>query len=70
MAIPKEELLKRFADGQRAALSKIITLVENHAASFPDVLDELYPRTGKAYRIGVTGPPGAGARVNCVSLEE
>ncbi|MFH1314699.1 MAG: methylmalonyl Co-A mutase-associated GTPase MeaB [Candidatus Eisenbacteria bacterium] len=55
-----EDLLKRFTEGDRIALSKIITLVENHETSFPDVLDRLYPRTGKAYRIGVTGPPGAG----------
>ena len=55
-----EELLKRFKGGDRTALSKIITLVENHESSFPDVLDRLFPRTGKAYRIGVTGPPGAG----------
>jgi LAO/AO transport system kinase len=55
-----EELLERFKAGDRTALSKIITLVENHESSFPDVLDRLFPRTGKAYRIGVTGPPGAG----------
>jgi len=58
--ISTEELLKRFTEGDRIALSKIITLVENHETSFPDILDRLYPRTGKAYRIGVTGPPGAG----------
>jgi LAO/AO transport system kinase len=56
----KDDLLRRFASGDRTALSKIITLVENHESSFPEVLDYLYPRTGKAYRIGVTGPPGAG----------
>ncbi len=55
-----QELLRRFAGGDRAALSKIITLVENHASAFPEVLDSLYPKTGRAYRIGVTGPPGAG----------
>ena len=55
-----DDLLKRFTDGDRTALSKIITLVENHGSAFPEVLDTLYPRTGKAYRIGVTGPPGAG----------
>jgi LAO/AO transport system kinase len=58
--VSTEDLLKRFTDGDRTALSKIITLVENHESSFPEVLDRLYPRTGKAYRIGVTGPPGAG----------
>jgi LAO/AO transport system kinase len=58
--IPTEELLKRFAEGDRTALSKIITLVENHQSAFPEVLDALFPRTGRAYRIGITGPPGAG----------
>lgn len=54
------DLLTKFAEGNRSALSKIITLVENHESTFPEVLDKLYPRTGRAYRIGVTGPPGAG----------
>jgi LAO/AO transport system kinase len=58
--VASNELLKRFADGNRSALSKIITLVENHESTFPEVLDRLYPRTGRAYRIGITGPPGAG----------
>jgi LAO/AO transport system kinase len=55
-----DDLLVKFAEGNRSALSKIITLVENHESTFPEVLDRLYPRTGRAYRIGVTGPPGAG----------
>jgi LAO/AO transport system kinase len=55
-----EDLLKRFAGGDVSALSRIITIVENHEGDFPEILDRLYPRTGNAYRIGVTGPPGAG----------
>lgn len=58
--VTSDDLLKRFAEGNRSALSKIITLVENHESTFPEVLDRLYHRTGHAYRIGVTGPPGAG----------
>ena len=55
-----EDLLERFAKGDRGALSKIITIVENHGSKFPEILDTLFSRTGRAYRIGVTGPPGAG----------
>jgi LAO/AO transport system kinase len=58
--VTSNELLERFAEGNRSALSKIITLVENHESTFPEVLDRLYPRTGRAYRMGITGPPGAG----------
>jgi len=54
------DLLKKFEEGNRSALSKIITLVENHESTFPEVLDRLYHKTGRAYRIGITGPPGAG----------
>jgi LAO/AO transport system kinase len=53
-------ILERFYDGDRMALSKIISFVENQSADYRKVLARLYPRTGKAYRVGFTGPPGAG----------
>jgi LAO/AO transport system kinase len=52
--------LERFYGGDRMALSKIISFVENQSADYRKVLAQLYPRTGKAYRVGFTGPPGAG----------
>jgi LAO/AO transport system kinase len=55
-----EELLTRFADGDRVALSRIVSMVENDHPDSLMILDNLYPRTGKALRIGITGPPGAG----------
>jgi LAO/AO transport system kinase len=42
------------------ALSRIITLVENDHRDSAKILDTLYPMTGKALRVGITGPPGAG----------
>jgi len=53
-------LLKRFVAGDRVALSRIITLVENRDEGYAELFDRIFPRTGRAYRIGVTGPPGAG----------
>jgi LAO/AO transport system kinase len=61
-------LLQRFLSGERTALSRVITLVENREEGYGDILDGIFPRTGKAYRIGVTGPPGAGKSTLVSSL--
>ncbi|MEK7465969.1 MAG: methylmalonyl Co-A mutase-associated GTPase MeaB [Planctomycetota bacterium] len=46
--------------GDRRALSRAITSVENGDAGARELLEELYPRVGHARRIGFTGPPGVG----------
>jgi LAO/AO transport system kinase len=53
-------LLAAFRDGKKAALARAISVVENHRAGFDVLLAELHPLIGRARRIGVTGPPGAG----------
>jgi LAO/AO transport system kinase len=53
-------LLEDFNNGSRRALARVISLVENDGKLDGSIRDTLYQRTGKAYRIGVTGPPGAG----------
>ena len=53
-------ILERFKQGDRIALSKIISHVENQSPDYRKVLAQLYPKAGKAYRVGFTGPPGAG----------
>lgn len=55
-----EDLIKRYLSNDRRALARFISLVENEALNAPELLDTIYHRTGHAYRIGVTGPPGAG----------
>ncbi len=46
--------------GSRLALSRAITAVENEYDEATAIMQQLYPHTGQAYVIGVTGPPGAG----------
>ena len=53
-------LLADFAAGRTAALARAVSIVENHRAGFERILAELHPRLGHAWRIGLTGPPGAG----------
>ncbi|MHB1168201.1 MAG: methylmalonyl Co-A mutase-associated GTPase MeaB [Longimicrobiales bacterium] len=54
------DLLARFEEGQRTALARAISIVENQRPGFRDLLRALHPRIGGAHRIGITGPPGAG----------
>lgn len=53
-------LLASFFAGSRRALAKVITAVENETSEAPALLHAIYGRVGKAYRLGITGPPGAG----------
>ena len=54
------ELMHKFLSGSVGALARVITMVENEMPGFFDLLKELYPKTGRAYVIGITGPPGSG----------
>jgi LAO/AO transport system kinase len=54
------ELVREALAGSIRALAKLITLVENEMPSAVEALKELYPRTGRAYIVGITGPPGSG----------
>ena len=54
------ELVDRMLAGDRVALARLMTLVENRAPALPAVMSRLHPRTGRAHVIGITGPPGAG----------
>jgi len=47
-------------DGDRLALARLITRVENRAPDVPEIMRAVHARTGRAYVLGITGPPGAG----------
>ncbi|HET7875006.1 MAG TPA: methylmalonyl Co-A mutase-associated GTPase MeaB [Methylomirabilota bacterium] len=53
-------LVQRMLAGDRLALARLITRVESRDADVPDIMKTVHPRTGRAYVLGVTGPPGAG----------
>jgi LAO/AO transport system kinase len=55
-----DALLTDFRAGRKAALARAISVVENHRSGFDVLLGALHPKVGRARRIGVTGPPGAG----------
>ncbi|MGC1119864.1 MAG: methylmalonyl Co-A mutase-associated GTPase MeaB [Candidatus Methanofastidiosia archaeon] len=54
------ELVDRLLAGDKRACARLITLVENEAPESKQALKQIYPHTGNAHVIGVTGPPGAG----------
>jgi LAO/AO transport system kinase len=53
-------LAQRLLDGDRRALARAISLVENNDPAGWALVREVYPHTGKATVVGVTGAPGAG----------
>jgi LAO/AO transport system kinase len=55
-----EELSAGVRAADKRALARAITLVENSEPLAYDLVRELYPQTGRAYAVGVTGPPGVG----------
>jgi LAO/AO transport system kinase len=54
------ELVDRMLAGDRLALARLITLVESRSPLVPEIMQRVHPRCGRAYTVGVTGPPGAG----------
>jgi LAO/AO transport system kinase len=55
-----QSLSEKILQGDKRALARLLTRIENNDASAESILSELYANVGRAYRIGMTGPPGAG----------
>jgi LAO/AO transport system kinase len=72
----RETLAAGVRAGDKRALARAITLVENGEPLAYELVEEIYPETGRAYAIGVTGPPGVGkssliaALISHVRVEE
>ena len=62
-----DDFIKKIISCDKRAVSRAISLIENEDSS-SKLLKELYKHSGKAHRIGITGPPGAGKSsiTNCL----
>ena len=58
--VARNELVARAREGDKRAIARLLSVVENEEAGAAAAMHELYPETGKARVIGVTGPPGGG----------
>ncbi len=65
------DLIDRLLAGERRALARTISIVEHGGVDARAALRKLYPHTGRAHILGVTGPPGGGKStlVNELALE-
>ncbi|MDY7033661.1 MAG: methylmalonyl Co-A mutase-associated GTPase MeaB [Thermodesulfobacteriota bacterium] len=54
------ELIDKMLSGDKLALARLITKLENRSRNLHEIMRTVYPYTGNAYCLGVTGPPGAG----------
>jgi len=59
MQIPANSI-ERLFHGDKRTVARAISQVENDTLQAREILKSVYARTGRAYRIGITGPPGAG----------
>jgi len=59
-AAASEELARGVLAGKARPIGRAISEVERDSGTVPDILRRLFPRTGRARLIGITGPPGAG----------
>jgi LAO/AO transport system kinase len=56
----EHDLLARALSGERVALARAISRVENEERGAVAILNACFEKSGRAFRIGITGPPGAG----------
>lgn len=55
-----DSLIADFEAGRSAALARAVSIVENHRDGYDALMTRLHPSIGRARRLGITGPPGAG----------
>lgn len=64
-----DKLTKNIFAADKLSIARAISIIENDSAGYYKLLKNIYKKTGKAYLIGITGPPGAGKSTitNCLT---
>ena len=60
MTVATSTLAARLRAGDPRAIARAISIIEDERPEAAALVREIFPHTGQAYLIGVTGPPGAG----------
>lgn len=55
-----KDLIKKVFNNERRQVARAISIVEDYNSEASELLKQIYSNVGNAYRIGITGPPGAG----------
>ena len=63
-----EQIIEKALNGNIRAIGRLITLVESGAQDAKSIMQQIYPHTGHAHIIGITGSPGAGKSTFCDRL--
>jgi len=60
VSTPASALSQRVLDGDPRALARAISLIEDESPAGAELVRQIFPRTGRAYLVGITGAPGSG----------
>jgi LAO/AO transport system kinase len=63
-------LFEQLLTGRKASIARAVSVVEDRRAGWEELLAACHPRTGRARRVGITGPPGAGKSTLTTLLAE
>ena len=58
--MPYEDFTEKIFNNERRKVARAISIVEDHDSDASELLKQIHSHVGNAYRIGITGPPGAG----------
>lgn len=55
-----KDLIQKVFQNDRRQVARAISIIEDYSSESSELLKQIYSKVGNAYRIGITGPPGAG----------